>query len=416
MSTKFLLGTAAVVATTYVYYEKQNQEQKRKDSLIYTGDGTRNGLSDVGINNNTTANRYNHYQQQAKSAINDLPTSTGSVQTSCLSNIKQGIKEDAISLKNAIVGGNNGVVSNAEDLAAELQHTARSTYYDGKASVENKTHTIFDSGVNKYEAARAKLINEVDSTTKKYNELKESLKTTTEEQRANIQSQIDESKSKLLDLQKRLKESASDYHAKINPNVKKLSDSIYENTLGHIDATDKPQNEENSVKTTAKSIRGWGDTAEILGQDTVDDWKLNNSAGKSKAQEELDRLKDVKRKGWYSYDNDGNLVAATKKSLEGWGETAAEFSREQYEEAQAGLKKLNGDASDSLEKVNENAKHWWQWGTSKGKEGLNKVNDGAVNTTSQVIDSTGQGLDYLNDKAQSGLSDANDFVEKQKKN
>ena len=136
----------------------------------------------------------------------------------------------------------------------------------------------------------------------------------------------------------------------------------------------------NTEEAAARSVQGWGDTAQEFGREELEEAKRNASSEPSEAQKRLDELKKIKEKGWFGYNkgeqSEQQIAERVARGLEGWGETAAQLSKDEmddlrwnYENSKKQLDKNVSDAMDSLSKAKEDLKqygsHWWSGWTSK---------------------------------------------------
>ncbi|KAL6948669.1 hypothetical protein ACO0QE_001142 [Hanseniaspora vineae] len=247
-------------------------------------------------------------------------------------NIKDGIVEDVQSLKNAIFHTSH---KTKEDIQAELDR-AQSSVHDGNKTVFGSPKTasknnasIFNWGGNKVEEARAKLVNQYDEANKKFHELSDEFASHADryagDKKSFMEQQVEDAKQRVADLKAQLDNTAQDFNEKVKQDANKLSDKLYESEL--------------ATKVRQKMNQEGG----LLNPDS------------SKEEE---------------------LAKRTAHSLHGWGDTASEFSEEQY-------KNVRQPKEDAKREV----KSWWNWGRAKTAEGIDVAQEKG-----------NEGVDYVKDK------------------
>ncbi|CAI4039631.1 hypothetical protein SMKI_09G0380 [Saccharomyces mikatae IFO 1815] len=291
-----------------------------------------------------------------------------------LHNIKQGIKEDALSLKDALLG----VSQKAREETPEAVKRVISPEEDyqtrkqlGQKAKDSSSQSIFNWGFSEAERRKAIAIGEFDTAKKRFEEA------------------VDRNEKELLSTIMREKKAALD-RASLEyerygraRDFNELSDKLDQqerdsNPLKRL--LKKNTGDANTEEAAARSVQGWGDTAQEFGREELEEAKRNASSEPSEAQRRLDELKKIKEKGWFGYNkgeqSEKQIAERVARGLEGWGETAAQLSKDEmddlrwnYENSKKQLDKNVSDAMDSLSKAKENLKqygsHWWFGWTSK---------------------------------------------------
>ncbi|EJS43349.1 om45p [Saccharomyces arboricola H-6] len=291
-----------------------------------------------------------------------------------LHNIKQGIREDALSLKDALLGVSQKAREEAPEVARRVISPEEESQARKKLSQkanDSSSQSIFNWGFSEAERRKAIAIGEFDTAKKRFEEA------------------IDRNEKELLSAVMREKKAALD-RASLEyerygraRDFNELSDKLDQqerdsNPLKRLLKKDVKNG--NTEEAAARSVQGWGETAQEFGREELEEAKRNASSGPSEAQRRLDELKKIKEKGWFGYNkgeqSEQQIAERVARGLEGWSETAAQMSRDEmddlrwnYENSKKQLDKNVSDAMDSLSKAKENLKqygsHWWSGWTSK---------------------------------------------------
>ncbi|CCD23425.1 Om45p NDAI_0B03910 [Naumovozyma dairenensis CBS 421] len=209
-----------------------------------------------------------------------------------------------------------------------------------------------------------------------------------------------------------------------------------------------------------QGVFGWGDTAQEFAREELEQ-NGNPTPSTTSANETLNKFtKKAKDKGWFtSNDNkvekpdleDEKLMAeGALKGLEGWGENAAQFAKDEYEDIKwqfsNSTEKLNGKIDEATQKlneaqrkVNETKQKWWEFGEKKNdelyKEAQRQYENAKVELdnankslqdwndkisgkfwekTDKSIDSLKKGSNEVNESVQRNMNKAQDYVQDKK--
>ena len=346
MSSRIIVGSAALAAaiTASIMVREQKAKGQRREGNV---------------------SAYYNGQEYGSSA----PPQLGK-----LHNIKQGIKEDALSLKDALLGVSQKAREEAPKVTKRVispEEDAQTRKQLGQKAKDSSSQSIFNWGFSEAERRKAIAIGEFDTAKKRFEEAvdrneKELLSTVMREKKAALdRASIEyERYGRARDFNE-LSDKLDQQERNSNP-LKRL----LKNNTG----------DANTEEAAARSVQGWGDTAQEFGREELEEAKRNASSEPSEAQKRLDELKKIKEKGWFGYNkgeqSEQQIAERVARGLEGWGETAAQLSKDEmddlrwnYENSKKQLDKNVSDAMDSLSKAKEDLKqygsHWWSGWTSK---------------------------------------------------
>lgn len=338
-----------------------------------------------------------------------------------IGNIKEGFIDDLKSVKSAIVGTtsevHDHVVENVNELSdksarkvdeakehfSQAASSGKRAVNQAAAEAKDTSNNILNWGFNKAEKVRAQAINEYDEANKKYQGLEkqynESKKGLFGKGDPELKKQLDEAKSYVSDAKARVDQATREFTEKTAKNFNDMADQMHANDeelkrkgfLTWLRGKTDSQVEDPDVVAN-DSVRGFGETAEWLGREELDEKKRNQQAGPSEAQQRLERLRKIKEEGWFNQQaKDGKeAVKDVGKTVEGWGESASnkakedyddllkwkESARQGYQESAAAARDSAQQAVDSAKKqleetraeLNKQTKHWWQFGAEKNEE------------------------------------------------
>ncbi|CAI4065493.1 hypothetical protein SUVZ_09G0330 [Saccharomyces uvarum] len=346
MSSRIIVGSAALAAAITASIMVREQKAKARG---------RDGRASVCYNN-----------QDYGSSV---PPQWGK-----LHNIKQGLKEDALSLKDALLGVSQKARDEAPGAVRRVITPEEDSQTRKKLSQKSKdssSQSIFNWGFSEAERRKAIAIGEFDVAKKRFEEA------------------VDRSEKELLSTVMREKKAALDRasleyerYGKAG-DFNELSDKLDQqerdsNPLNRL--LKKNVNSGSTEEAAARSVRGWGETAQEFGREEMEEAKRNASSQPSEAQRRLDELKKIKEKGWFGYNkgeqSEQQIAERVARGLEGWGETASQLSKDEmddlkwnYENSKKQLDKNVSDAMGSLSKAKEDLKqygsHWWSGWTAK---------------------------------------------------
>lgn len=329
-------------------------------------------------------------------------------------NIKEGIKEDLQSIKDVFVDNGENPTSELSSKGAEQIENAQQTLSQATASskrtvneavpnAKDKSMSILNWGFNREEKARAVAISKYDEAHKRFDELNKELQETRkglfDSGDKELRKKVDDAKQYLEECKRQLDEASQEYAQKTQQDFSQLADELHANEeelkrKGFLTwLRGKADHQvDDADQVASSSVVGWGETAEQLAKEELEEKLRNEEIGPSEAQRRLERLKEIKNRGWFTYraDDEEVMAQATARSLEGWGETASIMAQEEYEDLvrwrEAGRKRFeknNSDARTAAEAAKKEAstklelakkelsnqtKRWWQFGKEKNDE------------------------------------------------
>lgn len=313
----------------------------------------------------------------------------------------------------------------------------------GMAGEDGKS--IFHWGFNEIEKAKAVAIGEFDEVNKKYNELldkfKHSKSTIFSAGDQELKKQVDQYKKLLEEKREALHKASEAFNNYTRETFNEISDKIDKQdllggTAGQIKRKDlwNWMNEDNAAKSgppdpdklAAKSLVGWGERAQEFAEEELAERERNLQPGPSEAQKRLDELKKYKENGWFSYKKDDEteeeIARRVIKGLEGWGESAAQFAREEYEDLKWNQAKSREQAAQAVDnamrkldeakaEVDKTAAKWWQFGKDK-KDELHEKSLAQYEEAKKEYESSKAALEKWTNKQQGKFwSMANDSVD-----
>ncbi|KAH9201469.1 hypothetical protein LQ764DRAFT_233260 [Zygosaccharomyces rouxii] len=376
MSGRILFGSAAAAAAGYMIYEYQRQDERQRQSVIPVSFGAPlqqdqqqqqrqqhqyqdrpesiNWVADKAeVSKNRASEIAESFQKEAteqkEQVKNEAATGWGRV--------KSGLSEDIGSIKDALFG-----------------RPVQSQHQKGETGV---SHSIFNWSFNDAERAKAIAIGEFDRAKKDLASAQERWSQTKkgvfDSGDAYLKQNVDALKRALDQKKQTMDEASERYASYAKHNFNELSDGL--------DAQDEKirreggffkwltrsppehKKEEESVdpkdEWATSTLAGFGENAYFFSQEQIHDQLRNNEIGPSEAQRRLDELKRIKQKGWMQYaknpESEESIAKNAFKSLEGWGETAAQFAQEELEEARRRFHRRIGSRDDAAKAMDEAA-------------------------------------------------------------
>ncbi|QEU62774.1 Om45 [Kluyveromyces lactis] len=444
-------------------------------------------------NKHTLRENVQEYENKDKpNAVVQVYKDTKGAISTDLGNIKEGFIDDLKSVKSAIVGTGNQVqdtvqqnvneiadkgsqkIDDTKESVSKAAASSKQTVNEAAQNAKDTSVSILNWGYNKAEKARAQAINNYDNASKKYQELEErfneSKKGLFGKGDPELQRQVDQAKAYVEDAKRRVDEATREFSEKTTNDFNKLANQVHDNEeelrrKGFLSwlrgKADTEVVDPDSI--ASHSVSGWGETAELLAKEEMEEKVRNRQIGPSEAQRRLDRFKKIKEDGWFTYKGKDEEFLAQKaaKALEGWGETASTMAQEEYEDLvrwrEAGKKRYQASAStarddaqkaadaakksleDARAELNKHTKHWWQFGVEKNEElqkaakakyedaeknyqsAVNTVNDWADKATGKFWSSTDDALHTakqaaagVHESTQKGLDKAQNYVQEKK--
>ncbi|SCU88311.1 LADA_0E09428g1_1 [Lachancea dasiensis] len=399
-------------------------------------------------------------ERAKQNAIKRFVTGTRDQISSDLRNIKEGVSDDASSIRDALVGAKK----QGSDTAKSWEDSARQSAQDAKDATHETSESIFNWGFSRAEKARALAIQEYDQAHKHYDDLRDQYKSESgvfsggsEE----LKKKLDEAQAQLESYKHKLEDATAKYSQYTTDNINELSNKLEEQDrklrkkgfFKWLTGDDSGSPKARDVDEIAShSVVGWGETAEALAKEELDELVRNKKIGPSEAQRRLDELAKIKNEGWFTYKgkNDEDLAKRAAKALEGWGETASQLAQDEYEEARRALPQSSQSVSDAVEtakqkldvakkQLDQTTSTWWAQGKDKKnelhekaqqqyaeaereyKDSLEALTDWSEKAKGKfwggadsALDSTKSTADTLHSKAKQGLNSVQDYVQDKK--
>ncbi|SCU86492.1 LAME_0D06370g1_1 [Lachancea meyersii CBS 8951] len=400
-------------------------------------------------------------ERASQNAVKRFVNDTRDQISSDIQNIRAGVSEDASSIMDALIGAKK----QSHETAKSWEKSARDTASEAKEATEQKSESIFNWGFGKAEKARAKAIEEYDHANKQFHEVREKYKSESglfSSGSEELKKQMEEAESALKAYKQKLDDATSKYSKYTTDNINELSDKLeaedrnlrkkgFFTWLTGKD-TSSSKNSDDIDKIASHSVIGWGETAEALAKEELDELVRNKEIGPSEAQKRLDALKKIKNEGWFTHQgqNDADLAQRAAKALKGWGETASQLAQDEYEETRRRLPPAPKNLSDAVDvakekmdaakkQLDESTAAWWSQGKDKTNDLREKAQkqyeeaereyNSSLETLSDwtekakgkfwsnadsALGATKSTADTLHTKAKQGLNAAQDYVQDKK--
>ncbi|SMN20196.1 similar to Saccharomyces cerevisiae YIL136W OM45 Protein of unknown function, major constituent of the mitochondrial outer membrane [Maudiozyma saulgeensis] len=266
-------------------------------------------------------------------------------------NLSSGIKDDTSAIWSAFTGsrGNQEFSYTTNSSGARRGSDVMSVISDtNENNIENTPKTIFNRGFSDIERQKAVAINEYDTVHRKYTELINKIKQSTES--TGFNEQVESLKTQLNEKKLKLDQVSEKFNSFKDVNFNRLTDAI---------TPSETRIEVNPDIVAGQSVYGWGETAQQLGQEEVEE-NLNlandNYNNPSQAQQRLNELKKLTKNGWFTFNGEHaneeqKMAENAAKSLRGWGESAEEFSREELQDLKEQMGSLKKSTSNHLDEA-----------------------------------------------------------------
>ncbi|CCC68745.1 hypothetical protein NCAS_0B06610 [Naumovozyma castellii] len=201
----------------------------------------------------------------------------------------------------------------------------------------------------------------------------------------------------------------------------------------------------------SQSVYGWGENAQEFAREEMEENVRRQQQQTDAAAKKLKAFKqNALDKGWFLLNKDKveeeeQVAENALKGLEGWGENAAQFAKDEYEDIkwQLGTSKESltdkvdkswEKMADAKKKLDETQAKWWEFGQKKNNElyeeakrqydlaetdyqkarkKLSEWNDKMWEKTDSSIHTLKEGSEKANEKIQSGLSKTQNYIRDQ---
>lgn len=397
MSGRILFGGAAAAAAGYMIYEYRRQDERQKQSII-----------PVSVNTPLKQEPQQQPQQRQQSLYQDRPESVNWVAEKAeasknrASEVAGGLQKQAVEHKDQVkkeaATGWGRVKSGISEDAGSIRDALFGNSSPSRRPRGEETgvsHSIFNWSFNDAERAKAIAIGEFDRAKRDLTSAQEkwsqSKKGVFDGGDADLKQKVDSLKRALEEKKQKLDEASGRYASYAKNNFNEMSDGL--------DAQDQqirreggffkwltrsPPEQKREEKVDPKdewatsTLAGFGENAYFFSQEQINDQLRHNEIGPSEAQRRLDELKRIKEQGWMKYaksrESEESIAKSAYKSLEGWGETAAQFAQEELDEARRRFQRRitsRDDASramdeaaarvqDAKNRVDNTGSSWWQ--------------------------------------------------------
>lgn len=399
MSGRILFGSAAAAAAGYMIYEYQRQDERQKQSIIPVSVGA--PLNQEQQQQQPQQRQQGLYQdrpesvnwvaEKAEASKNRASEVAGGLQERAVEH-KDQVKNEAVMGWSRVKSGLSEDVGSVRDALFGRSSQPQEQHRKGETGV---SHSIFNWSFNDAERAKAIAIGEFDRAKRELTSAQEkwsqTKKNVFDSGDAYLKENVDSLKKALDDKKRRLDEASSRYASYAKNNFNEMSDGL--------DAQDQkirkeggffkwltrsPPEKKEVEKVDPKdewatsTLAGFGENAYFFSQEQINDQLRHNEIGPSEAQRRLDELKRIKDQGWMRYaknqDSEESIAKNAYKSLEGWGETAAQFAQEELDEARRRFQRRiesRDDASKAMDeaaarvqeaknRVDNTGSSWWQ--------------------------------------------------------
>ncbi|QLQ78928.1 hypothetical protein HG537_0B02750 [Torulaspora globosa] len=464
MSSRFIIGGAAAVAAGYMIYEYQQQNERQKQvlhpagsvrqaqeqpqmvrDLQQTRDDSAKWLKDkkeIGqvkateMTNDLQRNLADELSRQRRNA-NEIVEDTSHELSKGWNRIKEGVSEDSQSFKEALLG-----VAQKPQSAVETAREKGEEFVEG---AKEKTKSIFNYGFNEAERAKAIAIGEYDKANKEYNTLlerfNESKKGLFDSGDAVLKEQLDDYKKIVQDKKRELQRASDEYAKYAKHNFNEISNKLDEQDekirkeggfFKWLKGGSAPGDEKSiDVDRVAnnKSLAGFGENAQFFSEEEIEDQLRNKQIGPSEAQKRLDELKKFKQEGWFkphkSPETEEQVAQRVAQGLAGWGESAAQFARDELDETRTVYNKATvrsreeaskavDDAWNKLQEakktVQNKSNKWWNASKDKTNEAADEAQK-AYNDAVKNYEAAKKTLDQWSDGTSAKFwSSADDIV------
>lgn len=431
MSSKVILGSAALLTGALIYERNKSptgpvtpddlqhwkssqyntEYPTRRSSVDYTGNeksSLKNFAKEVDAGQYDGRQRlFEHGRKQS----HDLGDAFRIHDDSSLRNIKQGVKEDLSSLKNALVGK----TPNYTDATQNVKNNFKDDYESLKSAVVNTKDDVKNYAKDTW-GNKSALQEQLGSAEGKVNELKKQLNSldSTDNYTHEEIVAINKNKNIMSGFGENAAFFANEQYEDVNGsptdrfNTKDLR-------VGMLDSNGKKLTQEDINRIQRNAMRGYGENATFFAEEQYEKGKQNVS---KLASDGADKIKSA-------WENTKDIAEDKKDDIkDAWYSTKSNLSSKGEE--------FKDNLDEAKQNVNQKASSWWSWGSKKAdeagdkaKENLDwskqkakenidwskeKTSDALDNTRNGVLDAADKTLDY----ASRGFSSASKSLEEQR--
>ncbi|CAI8491413.1 unnamed protein product [Hanseniaspora opuntiae] len=431
MSSKVILGSAALLTGALIYERNKSPTgpvtpddlQHWKSSQYNTEYPTRRSSVDYTGNEKSSlksfakevdAGQYDGRQrlfEHGRKQSHDLGDAFRIHDESSLRNIKQGVKEDLSSLKNALVGK----TPNYTDATQNVKNNFKDDYESLKSAVVNTKDDVKNYAKDTW-GNKSALQEQLGSAESKVNELKKQLNSldSTDNYTHEEIVAINKNKNIMSGFGENAAFFANEQYEDVNGsptdrfNTKDLR-------VGMLDSNGKKLTQEDINRIQRNAMRGYGENATFFAEEQYEKGKQNVS---KLASDGADKIKSA-------WENTKDIAEDKKDDIkDAWNSTKSNLSSKGEE--------FKDNLDEAKQNVNQKASSWWSWGSKKAdeagdkaKENLDwskqkakenidwskeKTSDALDNTRNGVLDAADKTLDY----ASRGFSSASKSLEEQR--
>ncbi|OEJ87903.1 hypothetical protein AWRI3578_g2256 [Hanseniaspora opuntiae] len=431
MSSKVILGSAALLTGALIYERNKSPTgpvtpddlQHWKSSQYNTEYPTRRSSVDYTGNEKSSlksfakevdAGQYDGRQrlfEHGRKQSHDLGDAFRIHDESSLRNIKQGVKEDLSSLKNALVGK----TPNYTDATQNVKNNFKDDYESLKSAVVNTKDDVKNYAKDTW-GNKSALQEQLGSAESKVNELKKQLNSldSTDNYTHEEIVAINKNKNIMSGFGENAAFFANEQYEDVNGsptdrfNTKDLR-------VGMLDSNGKKLTQEDINRIQRNAMRGYGENATFFAEEQYEKGKQNVS---KLASDGADKIKSA-------WENTKDIAEDKKDDIkDAWNSTKSNLSSNGEE--------FKDNLDEAKQNVNQKASSWWSWGSKKAdeagdkaKENLDwskqkakenidwskeKTSDALDNTRNGVLDAADKTLDY----ASRGFSSASKSLEEQR--
>lgn len=401
MSGRILFSGAAAAAAGYMIYEYQQQNERQKQGMIPVSSGVH--VKEEG-----------RQQQQQSQRLEQQPRDRGLPESiewvtekaeagknkasGVAETLQKQAAEEGTQLKDETATGWSRISSGISEDVSSIRDALFGRRVQPQQEHQKGTglsHSIFNWSFNEAERSKAIAIGEYDKANKDLASVQEKWTQTRkgifDNGDSRLKQQVDVLKKVLNEKKKRLDEASQHYASHARNNFNEMSDGLdaqdekirkeggffkwltrsppEKKKKGHTDPRDE---------VATSTLVGFGENAYFFSQEQIKDQLRNNEIGPSEAQRRLDELKRIKEQGWLNYakspESEESIAKNAYKSLEGWGETAAQLAQEELEEARRRFHRRiesRDDAAKAMDdaaariqqaknRVDSTGSSWWQ--------------------------------------------------------
>lgn len=420
MSSKVILGSAALLTGALIYERNKSptgpvtpEDLKHWKSSQYNTEYPNRRSSDASTGNEKSslhnfakevdAGQYDGRQrlfQQGRKQSEDLSDAFRAHEDSNLKNIKQGVKEDLSSLKNALIGKTPDYTDTTQTIKENVKgdyNSLKDAVFNAKDEVKNYAKDTWGN--------KNGLEDQLNTAQRKVDELKKEINSlhATDDFTHDEINAINRNKNILSGFGENAGFFANEQYEDVNGTPAHRFDTK-DLRVGMIDANGKKLTQEDINRIQRNAMRGYGENASFFAEEQYQKGKdsVNNLAA-----EGADKIKDV-------WGNTKDVVQEKNEDVKDAWYNAKNTLNDKGEQ-------LKDNFDETKQNVNDKANSWWSWGnkkvdevSDKTKENYDwtkkKANEAVDNSRNDVLDAADKTLDYT----AKGFSSASKTLEEQR--